>query len=791
MKSYFSKMAACMAALCLGMTTLHADEVNPTQFEVGKNTFLLNGQPFVVKAAELHYPRIPKPYWEHRIQMCKALGMNTICLYVFWNAHEPQPGQFDFSGQNDLAAFCRLCQENGMYVILRPGPYVCAEWEMGGLPWWLLKKKDVRLREEDPYFLERVNLFEEAVAGQVAGLTVQNGGPIIMVQVENEYGSYGESKSYVSKVRDIVRRHFGHEITLFQCDWSSNFTLNGLDDLVWTMNFGTGANIDQQFARLKQLRPDSPLMCSEFWSGWFDKWGANHETRPAADMIAGIDEMLSKGISFSLYMTHGGTNWGHWAGANSPGFAPDVTSYDYDAPINEAGQTTPKYWELRKTLSKYTQGKRLPKVPSAIPTIAIPAFQFTEVAPLFSNLPQPKQDEQIRTMEAYDQGFGSILYRTKLPRLDQPAVLHVNEAHDYAQVFVDGKYMGKLDRRNGEKQLTLPACPAGGTLDILVEAMGRINFGRAIKDFKGITDRVELMIDIDGRSFVSNLKQWEVFNLEDRYENYQQMKFQPIAEAKVTTGERLPGCYRATFQVKKPGDTFLNFETWGKGLVYVNGHGMGRIWEIGPQQTLYVPGCWLKAGENEVLVFDIVGPRETRCEGLREPLLDQLLVQKPLTHRQEGQSLELASIQPDCTGAFKPGNGWQEVRFDQPKRGRYVCIEALNAHDAKELACIAELYLLNESGERLSREPWTVDYADSEDVSGVNRSGDKLFDLQESTYWSTEAGSPYPHHIVIDLGATHTIQALQYLPRMESEVPGGIRQFKVYIQEKPFPYSFK
>ena len=791
MKSYFSKMAACMAALCLGMTTLHADEVNPTQFEVGKNTFLLNGQPFVVKAAELHYPRIPKPYWEHRIQMCKALGMNTICLYVFWNAHEPQPGQFDFSGQNDLAAFCRLCQENGMYVILRPGPYVCAEWEMGGLPWWLLKKKDVRLREEDPYFLERVNLFEEAVAGQVAGLTVQNGGPIIMVQVENEYGSYGESKSYVSKVRDIVRRHFGHEITLFQCDWSSNFTLNGLDDLVWTMNFGTGANIDQQFARLKQLRPDSPLMCSEFWSGWFDKWGANHETRPAADMIAGIDEMLSKGISFSLYMTHGGTNWGHWAGANSPGFAPDVTSYDYDAPINEAGQTTPKYWELRKTLSKYTQGKRLPKVPSAIPTIAIPAFQFTEVAPLFSNLPQPKQDEQIRTMEAYDQGFGSILYRTKLPRLDQPAVLHVNEAHDYAQVFVDGKYMGKLDRRNGEKRLTLPACPAGGTLDILVEAMGRINFGRAIKDFKGITDRVELMIDIDGRSFVSNLKQWEVFNLEDRYENYQQMKFQPIAEAKATTGERLPGCYRATFQVKKPGDTFLNFETWGKGLVYVNGHGMGRIWEIGPQQTLYVPGCWLKAGENEVLVFDIVGPRETRCEGLREPLLDQLLVQKPLTHRQEGQSLELASIQPDCTGAFKPGNGWQEVRFDQPKRGRYVCIEALNAHDAKELACIAELYLLNESGERLSREPWTVDYADSEDVSGVNRSGDKLFDLQESTYWSTEAGSPYPHHIVIDLGATHTIQALQYLPRMESEVPGGIRQFKVYIQEKPFPYSFK
>ena len=185
-----------------------------------------------------------------------------------------------------------------------------------------------------------------------------------MVQVENEYGSYGTDKEYVGNIRDMLRRNFGDKVTLFQCDWSSNFLNNGLDDLIWTMNFGTGANIDQQFAKLKKVRPDSPLMCSEFWSGWFDKWGANHETRPAADMIAGIDEMLSKGISFSLYMTHGGTNWGHWAGANSPGFAPDVTSYDYDAPISESGQTTPKYWELRKTLAKYMDGKKQAPVPA-------------------------------------------------------------------------------------------------------------------------------------------------------------------------------------------------------------------------------------------------------------------------------------------------------------------------------------------------------------------------------------------------------------------------------------------
>lgn len=760
----------------------------PSRFEVGKGTFLLNGQPFVVKAAELHYPRIPKPYWEHRIKMCKALGMNTVCLYVFWNAHEPQPGVFDFSGQQDLAEFCRLCQKNGMYVILRPGPYVCAEWEMGGLPWWLLKKKDIRLRENDPYFLERVGIFEQEVAKQVSGLTIQHGGPIIMVQVENEYGSYGESKEYVSQIRDIVRKNYG-DVTLFQCDWASNFLKNGLEDLVWTMNFGTGANIDQQFEKLKSVRPDSPLMCSEFWSGWFDKWGANHETRPASDMIAGIDEMLSKGISFSLYMTHGGTNWGHWAGANSPGFAPDVTSYDYDAPISESGQTTPKYWELRKALAKYMDGQKQTKVPAAIPTISIPAFHFTEVAPLFDNLPTAKKDKNIRTMEEYDQGFGSILYRTTLPELKAGATLTVNEAHDYAQIFLDGKYVGKLDRRNGEKRLVLPACRKDAQLDVLVEAMGRINFGRAIKDFKGITESVTLTVGTGKHDFVCNLKNWEIFNLEDTYDFYKKLSYKPLKSVQTSDGQRLPGAYRTTFQVKKPGDTFLNFETWGKGLVYVNGIALGRIWEIGPQQTLYVPGCWLKKGENEIIVFDIIGPKEAKSEGLREPLLDQLLVQKPLTHRTEGQNLDLSNETPVLTGSFQPGNGWQEAKFDKgPVTGRYVCLEALSAHDGKDRTCIAELYLLDEYGERLSREPWTVTYADSEDVSKVNRSADKVFDLQESTYWSTVKGVPFPHTMVIDLGDVYNLSAIQYLPRMESEVPGGIKDFKVYVKTSNFNY---
>ena len=754
-------------------------------FGIGDGAFMLDGKPFVVKAAELHYPRIPRPYWDNRIKLCKALGMNAVCLYVFWNAHESRPDSFDFTGQNDLREFVRLCADNDMKVILRPGPYVCAEWEMGGLPWWLLKKKDIRLRENDPYFLERIDKFQKAVAAQVADLTVDNGAPIIMVQVENEYGSYGIDKEYIANIRDMLRKNFGSRVTLFQCDWASNFLNNGLDDLVWTVNFGTGANIDQQFAKLKEVRPGSPLMCSEFWSGWFDKWGANHETRPAADMVAGIDEMLSKGISFSLYMTHGGTNWGHWAGANSPGFAPDVTSYDYDAPVSESGQTTPKYWELRKTLAKYMNGRKQARVPAAIPSMAVEKFDFTECAPLFDNLPEGIADRDIRTMEEYDQGFGSILYRTELPALNSGALLTVSDPHDYAQVFVDGKFIGKLDRRNGEKKLVLPQCRPGAVLDILVEAMGRINFGRAIKDFKGITGSVTLTETRDGRDFVCDLKDWTVFNIHDTLEFYNSAAFRPVSEFAADESGRLPrGIYRGKFNLKKTHDTFLNFGTWGKGLVYVNGHPLGRIWEIGPQQTLYMPGCWLREGENEIVVFDILGPRKPESEGLKKPLLDRLLNEKRLVHRNDGDSLDLVAETPVLSGTFKPGNGWQEFKLDTPRRGRYICFEAVSGFAAdSEVSSVAEFYVFDDKGERISREPWTVTYADSEEVSEGNHSADKIFDLQESTCWSTGRSAAYPHHIVIDLGSVRNIGGIQYLPRMESDVPGAVRDFRFYIRE--------
>ena len=769
--------------------------VKAGHFTVGDKSFLLNGEPFVVKAAEIHYPRIPQPYWEHRIKMCKALGMNTVCIYVFWNIHEQREGQFDFTGNNDVAAFCRLAQKNGMYVIVRPGPYVCAEWEMGGLPWWLLKKKDIRLREQDPYFMERVKIFEQKVGEQLAPLTIQNGGPIIMVQVENEYGSYGENKPYVSEIRDCLRGIYGQELALFQCDWASNFEKNGLDDLVWTMNFGTGANIDQQFRRLGELRPDAPKMCSEFWSGWFDKWGAQHETRPAKDMVDGMDEMLSKGISFSLYMTHGGTSFGHWAGANSPGFAPDVTSYDYDAPINEQGLPTSKFWELRTMMQKYSlspasspkvKGNKvaLPAVPKApMPIIEVPQFRLEKVMDLCGLVTKRVENRDVLTMEDMDCGWGMIQYTTTLPDIPRKSVLTLNDCHDYAQIWVNHQFVGSIDRVKNEKSLMLPPVKKGDVLNILVEAMGRINFGRAIKDFKGITSDVQLQTEQDGHEMTYTLKHWVIRTMADDYEAIKTAMAANRVETKdneaiVSDG----GYFKGEFTLKKVGDTFLNFEAFGKGQVWVNGHAMGRIWHIGPQQTLYVPGCWLKKGKNEVIVLDIVGPKaEPIVFGQTEPELNKLNLEKSATHNQPGDKPDLNSATPVAEGQLMAGNGWQTVKFNAPQKGRYVALVARSTQKGDDEVSVAEVYVQDAQGHRLSRESWTVKYSDSEDVLRGNNTADKTFDLQESTYWRTVRKAKLPHMMVIDLGSEQTVAAFEYLPRAEQGAPGSIKDYQIFV----------
>jgi len=437
---------------------------------------------------------------------------------------------------------------------------------------------------------------------------------------------------------------------------------------------------------------------------------------------------------------------------------------------------------------KWEGQSKLPAVPKEYPTIAIPKFELKEFKPLVYGCDSIAKMGGLMTFEEMNMGWGSMMYETALPEIPVQSILRL-DAHDYAQVFVNGKFVGKIDRVKHEQTLKLPAVRKGDRLMILVEGMGRINFGRAIKDFKGIVSDVVITAEVDNNETTWKPRQWMKVRIPDDYEN-------AVRALGATRDSRLNtlepqgiGYYRGYFDLKKTGDTFLNLENWGKGQVYVNGHAVGRHWYIGPQQTLYVPGCWLKKGQNEVIVLDVMGPRgEKTIEGLQKPIIDKLNLEGPQTHRAEGQNLDLSGETPVKVGTFKAGNGWQEVKFDKPVTGRYVCIEALNSHWNREYCCIAEWYMLDEQGQRLSREPWQIAYADDEDVQSGNKNADKIFDLQESTYWSTNRGVQFPHTVIIDMGQDKTMSGFQYLPRMEEGAPESIKDYRIYVKSESFKF---
>jgi beta-galactosidase len=593
------------------ISPLPAQEPQPLHtFAIGTNDFLLDGKPLQIRCGEIHFARVPREYWRQRLQLCKAMGLNTVCAYLFWNYHEFEPGKFDWSGQADAAEFCRIAQEEGLWVILRPGPYACAEWDGGGLPWWLLKNQNIRLRSQDPDFMSAATAWLKEVGRVLGPQQITKGGPILMVQVENEYGSFGNDAEYMGRLRQtLLDAKF--DVPLFACDPPGDLRRGFRSDLFQVVNFGRDP--EKGFKALRAVQPSGPLMCGEFYPGWFDTWGAPHHLGNTKQYLADLEYMLSNNASFSIYMAHGGTTFGMWSGADHP-FKPDTSSYDYDAPISEAGWTGEKFQATRDLISKYLPpGEKLPEPPPANPVMSVPPFTLTQTAAIFDNLPASVKGAAPRNMEAYNQGHGCILYRATLPA-GPAATLQVERAGDFAWVFLDGKKTGVMDRRARSYSVELPARKKKSRLDILVEAMGHVNFGNEIHDRKGLRGDVQL-VTADSTNVLSG--KWKIYPL--------RLDAPMLAGLKWKTGAAGgPAFWRGSFNVDKPADTFLDLRNWGKGVVWVNGHCLARYWNIGPTQTAYMPGPWLHAGKNEIVVLDLLGPSQPTLAGLEKPILDQL-----------------------------------------------------------------------------------------------------------------------------------------------------------------------
>ena len=599
----FAAILVCASAL-LPMT-IRAQQ--PHRFQVQGDQFALDGKPFQIISGEMHYPRIPRAYWRARLRMAHAMGLNAITTYVFWNLHEPEPGHYDFSGNNDVAEFIREAQQEGLYVILRPGPYVCAEWEWGGYPAWLLHDPGIVVRSRDPRFMQPAQQWLMRLGKELSGLQIDKGGPIIAVQVENEYGSFGKDHVYMEDMHQAILKAGFTGALLYTADGDMQIPNGSLPELPAVVNFGTGG-AKENFEQLRKTRPTGPLMSGEYWAGWFDHWGEAHQKTDAAKQAEEIDWILRKGYSMSLYMFHGGTSFGWMNGANQgkEGFHPDTTSYDYDASLDESGRPTPKYYKLRDTIAAAT-GRTPPPVPEVAPTMTVPSFALSSGASLWQSLPKPVESEQPMTMERLGQAYGYLLYRTHVPT-DSESNLVIDGLHDYAQVYADGVLLGTLDRRLAQSTLAVKV-KAGAQLDILVENSGRMNFTLALRDErKGILGEVTLDHAV--------LTHWENYSLPMKAPETLSYSSSPCVGA----------CfYRGSFKVSSVQDTFLDTSEFSKGFVWINGRPLGRVWSIGPQKTLYVPGPWLHEGDNDVVVFDLNGSSHGMLRGLNAPVLDAVV----------------------------------------------------------------------------------------------------------------------------------------------------------------------
>lgn len=564
-------------------------------FTVEKDGFRLGGEPFRVISGAIHYFRVPREYWRDRLIKLKACGFNTVETYVAWNMHEPREGEFDYSDMLDIEDFLTTAAELGLYAIVRPGPYICSEWEFGGLPWWLLKNDGIRLRCMDADYIAAVDRFFDSLIPRIAAHQITEGGNVILVQVENEYGSYGDDSEYIRYLADGLRRR-GINVPLFTSDGTNKQMLTGgtVPEIFKTANFGSRA--EEQFAALREYQPDGPLMCTEFWNGWFDHWTEEHHHRPGDDAAASLDDILAHGGNVSAYMFHGGTNFGFMNGANCfDKYEPTVSSYDDDAPVNECGDLTDKYFRFREVISKY----------APIPDIELPApvkkkkygkFEFTACRRLFDcldKLSAPVETVCPLPMEKLGQGYGFILYRAEVRGPRETQNVRIQEPRDRAYIYKNDELLGVQYRNDREPAVSTDIPAEGATLSVLVENMGRVNYGAYLRDPKGVTEGIGF-----GWNFIYH---WQTYPLPlDDLSAVDFIEQKPVFDS-------TPLLLRAEIDIDECCDTFVKLPGFKKGLIFINGRALSRYWEVGPQRSAYLPAPFLKKGKNELIVLELEG----------------------------------------------------------------------------------------------------------------------------------------------------------------------------------------
>lgn len=584
-----------------------------SQLTHANGKFYLDGEPFTVISGTIHYYRIVPEYWESSLKKLRACGFNTVETYTCWNLHERKPGQFDFSGNLDIERFFTLAQEVGLKVLLRPGPYTCAEWEWGGFPAWLMEVPGMQIRCNNEPYLHYLNRYVQELYRHIGRFYADKGGPIILTQVENEYGSYGNDHDYMRAMKKMLE-DAGATGMFMTADGSLDTMLTGgmTEDALPAVNFGPH-NVLENFHQVEKRERGYPMLCGEFWGGNFDRWGEPRHGEPTDVCANSLAEMLDYGASVNYYMFQGGTNFSLYAGANYfDHYAADVTSYDYTSPLSEAGDRTDKYYAVKKVIEdRFGPSPEFDDITDTT-KIAYGKVALTQQTSLLSQLdkfPAPVKNAVPLNMEKLGQDFGFVLYTTKIDGPLQEGKLDLGVVHDRAQVFLNGKYMGVVERDGHVDEISF-SVPAGEvyTLQVLVENRGRVNYGpRMGGERKGLLDVVRFSHMI--------LFGWESQPLP--------VEFLPAIEWEKAEAQ-FPLLMKGTFTADELGDTFLKLPGFIRGIVWINGHCLGRYWRVGPQQTLYVPAPWLKEGENELIVLELDGLEKPEVEFLSEPELDDL-----------------------------------------------------------------------------------------------------------------------------------------------------------------------